>query len=153
MKKCLATAFAIGTLLTHACIFATANDIVGYWKTIDDHTHQPKAVMQIYTQNNLIYGKVVRGYPINGVVPHETCPNCPAPFTNQPVNGMQVMWDLHYNPQTGDYEGGKILDPEAGHIYHVMLTPAKDGQSLQVRGYIGIPLIGRTQTWYRLASS
>ncbi len=128
-------------------------DITGYWQTIDDHSHQPKAVIQIYSENNLYYGKVIRGYPVNGVVPHGTCPDCPPPFTNQPVTGMRILWDMQYNAQNHDYQGGQILDPEGGHVYHALLTPASDGQSLKARGYIGMPLLGRTQIWYRLAQS
>ncbi len=132
---------------------AAIPNITGYWQIIDDHSHQPKAIIQIYAQNNLLYGKVVGGYPVNGIMPHDTCPNCPAPFTNQPVMGMRILWGMTYNASTHDYQGGQILDPEAAHIYQAMLTPSADGQSLQVRGYIDIPLLGRTQTWHRLAHS
>ncbi len=145
------TVLGLSAGLAHAA--TTEPSITGYWKTIDDHTHQPKAIVQIYTDNNLFYGKVIAGYPVNGVVPHETCPNCPEPFKNQPVTGMRILWDMQYNSANHRYEGGEILDPEAGHIYHALLMPTADGQSLEVRGYIGIPLIGRTQTWYKLTHS
>ena len=141
---CLETGFAQAQI---------APNITGYWKTIDDRTHQPKAILEIYSENNLFYGKVVGGYPVNGVTPHATCPKCPAPFTNQPVTGMRILWDMTYNAQNQDYQGGQILDPEGGHIYQALITPSADGKTLQARGYIGIPLLGRTQTWYRLAHS
>jgi uncharacterized protein (DUF2147 family) len=132
--------------------FAAANSspIDGYWKTIDDTTAYPKALVQIYTENNVTYGKVLGGYPINGVIPHETCPECPPPFKDQPVTGMRIVWDMQYNSADGAFEGGRILDPESGHIYKARLTPGMDNQVLHVRGYIGIPLIGRTQSWYRV---
>jgi len=45
--------------------------------------------------------------------------------------------------------GGQILDPENGKIYRVTLTPRDGGQKLEVHGYIGIPAVGRSQTWQR----
>ncbi len=153
MRQLFFTLITCMSLFSCNAAHASAPNITGYWQTIDDHTHQPTAIVQIYSQNNLIYGKVIAGYPVNGVVPHGTCPNCPAPFTNQPVIGMRILWNMSYNPQTHEYEGGQILDPGVGHIYQALLTPSVDGQSLKVRGYIDVPLLGRTQTWYRLAHS
>lgn len=144
MKKIL------GLYLFAFSAFVHANGIDGYWQTIDDKTGNPKGIMQIYTQENVTYGKVLGGYPVNGVVPHQICTKCPSPFTNQPVTSMQIMWGFTYNPQDQDYENGHILDPDSGHIYHAMLIPTNNGQNLKVHGYIGIPLIGRTQIWNRL---
>lgn len=134
-------------------VYAASSSIDGYWQTVDDKTGNPKGIMQIYTNNdNLIYGKVLGGYPVNGVVPHQICTKCPAPFTNQPVTGMQIMWGFDYNQQNQDFEDGHILDPDSGNIYHALLIPTDNGQSLKVHGYIGIPLFGRTQMWHRLTT-
>jgi len=124
----------------------------GYWQTIDDTTGKPKGVVAIITQNNLTTGTVMGGYPVNGTVPHDYCSKCPSPFTNKPVTGLQILWGFHYDAHDKAYEGGRILDPDSGDIYHAMLTPENDGQQLKVRGYIGIPLIGRTQVWNRLTT-
>jgi len=53
--------------------------------------------------------------------------------------GDKAMWD-----------GGEILDPNNGKTYKVRLTPGDGGKTLSVRGYIGAPLLGRTQTWVRV---
>jgi uncharacterized protein (DUF2147 family) len=156
MKKLLAL-----SLLAASSLFAyadsttstdNANSIDGYWQTIDDKTGNPKGIMQIYSNENIVYGKVMGGYPINGVVPHQICTKCPSPFTNQPVTGMQIMWGLTYNTQDQQYEDGHILDPDSGSIYHVLLIPSNDNQTLKVHGYIGFPLLGRTQMCYRLTT-
>jgi uncharacterized protein (DUF2147 family) len=49
-----------------------------------------------------------------------------------------------------EYEGGDILDPETGFVYRCKLALNSDGDRLLVRGYLGISLLGRTQTWTRL---
>jgi len=50
------------------------------------------------------------------------------------------------------WDGGKILDPKTGKVYKVKLTLDNGGQKMDVRGYIGFSLLGRSQTWYRLAN-
>jgi uncharacterized protein (DUF2147 family) len=47
------------------------------------------------------------------------------------------------------WEGGQILDPDNGKIYRCKMHLEKDGKELVVRGYIGISLLGRSQTWVR----
>lgn len=130
--------------------YANAASIDGYWQTVDDSTGQPKGVIQIYTEKGISFGKVWGGYPVNGVVPHQICTQCPAPFTGQPVTGMQIIWGLQPNSRNQDFENGQILDPDTGHIYRATLTPQNNGQNLKVHGYIGIPLFGRTQIWNKL---
>ncbi len=147
-----AAATATATATTSASATANASAIDGYWSTIDDKTGKPKAFVEIITKDNIIYAIVRGGYPVNGVVPHNICSKCPSPFTNQPVTNMQIMWGVSYNANDKDYDGGQILDPDSGNIYRVMLTPSADNQSLKVHGYIGIPLLGRTQMWYRLTT-
>jgi uncharacterized protein (DUF2147 family) len=48
------------------------------------------------------------------------------------------------------FEGGDILDPNNGKVYRVKLTLTEGGTKLDVRGYIGAPILGRTQTWSRV---
>ncbi len=128
----------------------SVNSIDGYWRTVDDSTGQNKAVVHIVTTNQVTTGTVMGGYPVNGVAPHDLCTKCPSPFTNQPVTGMQILWGMTFNTRDNAYAGGKILDPDSGHVYHAMLIPINNGQGLKVHGYIGLPIIGRTQMWYRL---
>jgi len=60
---------------------------------------------------------------------------------------MTILWNLRRQGDT--WEGGEILDPENGSVYRCKLHPVSDGSKLEVRGFIGISLLGRTQTWMR----
>jgi uncharacterized protein (DUF2147 family) len=52
-------------------------------------------------------------------------------------------------PDGAGYSGGTILDPNNGKVYQSKATLTDDGKQLKLRGYIGMPLLGRTQTWLR----
>jgi hypothetical protein len=53
-------------------------------------------------------------------------------------------------PDKNLFEGGDILDPNNGKVYSAKLTLVDGGKKLDVRGYIGMPMLGRTQTWQRV---
>lgn len=69
---------------------------------------------------------------------------------NRPIMGLINMWGFHFSKQ-GVWEGGKIYDPKKGSTYSCTIR-MKDDNTLEVRGYIGISLIGRTDVWTRQAS-
>lgn len=120
---------------------------VGTWTTIDDDTGKPKSVVEIYqADNGTLSGRVVEVLQSEqGDDP--VCTECEGDRKGQPIEGMVIMWGLERDG--GTWEGGKILDPSNGKVYSVKLTPAADGSKLQVRGFVGFSLLGRTQTWLR----
>ena len=74
---------------------AIAQDITGTWKSIDDKTGSSKAILTIHQEKNGTYtGKVVKITPRPGYTPRETCIDCPAPYTNKPILGLEVLKDL-----------------------------------------------------------
>ncbi|OGT42285.1 MAG: hypothetical protein A3F42_04665 [Gammaproteobacteria bacterium RIFCSPHIGHO2_12_FULL_37_34] len=127
---------------------------IGYWKTIDDVTQRPKAIVYISeTQNKSLSGRIVKIFPHPGDSPHTLCTACKGDKHNQPILGMIFLYGHKKNKDVAlQWASGKILDPRTGKIYHSTLTLASNGQQLRVRGYIGLPLFGRTQTWWRVAS-
>ena len=132
-------------------IFAAGNHVLGYWKTIDDETHKPRSVVEIFEKDAKIFGKIVKIFPHEGN--KDLCEKCPDDFKNQPILGLQFMWDLKSaNQDSTKYDGGKILDPANGSIYRSKLELIEKGQKLEVRGYIGISLFGRSQTWLKVKS-
>ena len=123
----------------------SAQDIVGYWKTIDDETHKPKSVVYIYKANDgKYYGKIVKLFRDPGEDPNPKCDKCPGDRKNKPIIGMVILTKLE-KVDKNMWDHGRILDPGNGKIYDCKMWI--ENGNLQVRGYIGWSLIGRSQTW------
>lgn len=139
-------------LIAFALLLATAayaaNDTpVGTWTQVDDATGKPKSIIEITEQPDGTLQGVVKQVLFSEQGTHPICNKCEGERHNQPVEGMVIMWGVK---QDGDvWGGGQILDPHNGKTYKVKLSLADNGQKLDVRGYIGMPLLGRTQTWIR----
>ena len=137
MKKIL---FATVALLYSAISYA---QIEGKWKTIDDETGKAKSIVEIYKKSdNKYYGKVVQ---LLMKPEFANCINCKDDRKNQPILGLEIIRGL--SKDGSDFDGGTITDPKNGKTYKC--TISRDGQKLNVRGYIGFSLIGRTQTWMK----
>jgi uncharacterized protein (DUF2147 family) len=152
MKHAFRLTFAAGLLLAAGTALAANDTPAGTWKTIDDATHQPKSIVQI-TENNGEYKativKLLNRTPEDiardGVQPK--CTKCDDERKDQPIEGMNIMWGVS---KDGDvWDGGKIIDPKSGKTYKVKLTLVDGGSKLDVHGYIGFALLGRSQTWER----
>lgn len=132
-----------------SCGAALASDITGNWRQIDDKTGASRAIIEIRKESDGKYvGKIVKITPRPGYTPKETCVGCPAPYTNKPMLGLDVFKDLQYE-KNNEYNNGKILDPLSGKIYSMKAKLTSNGNRLQMRGYIGVSALGRTQTWIR----
>ena len=128
---------------------AFAQDITGTWKNIDDKTGSSKAILEIRQEaNGTFTAKVVKVTPRPGYTPKETCINCPAPYTNKPILGMDVLTGLKY-VEGLNFSGGKIIDPLSGNIYSLKAKLSPNGKRLNLRGYVGISALGRSQTWIK----
>ena len=124
---------------------------VGRWKVIDDKGHKPVAIMKIVERNGEYLGQIVKVIPQPGDKPDPICSNCPGELKGSPIEGLTIMQGL--KKEGDEYDGGTILDPGSGNYYSVKMSLGPDGNTLKVRGYLGFSLLGRTQTWYRVASS
>ena len=76
------------------------------------------------------------------------CSACHGQFHNKPVVGMTFMWG-GVETAPGHWTHLKVLDPRSGKIYKGYMTLMDHGKRAKLRGYIGIPLLGRTQVWYK----
>jgi uncharacterized protein (DUF2147 family) len=120
---------------------------VGLWQTIDDVTHKPTALIRITEQNGQLQGRIDKLIVAPGGNPNPTCIACTGTLKNQPVVGLTILSGL--KKDGASYSGGEILDPNNGKTYKSKLTVQDGGKKLDVRGYVGTPLLGRSQTWVR----
>lgn len=152
MKKALQGMFALFLLMFLNVVYAASP--LGYWKTIDDVTGKPKSILKIFqAKNHLVYGQVVKIFPRPGYDENEVCTACHGARHNQRIVGMIVMEGLKQEADDLDeWSGGTIMDPLNGKTYRCYIRVVDNGQRLKVRGYIGIALLGRTQTWLRVGA-
>lgn len=119
----------------------------GLWKTIDDTTGKPRSLIRI-TENNGEYSAVVEKGLRETDTGEAVCDKCSDERKGQKIIGMTIAKHLKKN---GDkYDGGEILDPENGKTYKCKMTLDESGNKLEVRGYIGFSLLGRSQIWHRV---
>lgn len=154
MKKILPASIIVCLFTLFQHCFALDNTIspIGYWKTIDDVTGKPKAIVQISEKKDkTLVGQILKIYPDPGVDENEICTACSGNKHNKRIVGMTILEGLTQNKdQANEWNGGKILDPKNGKEYHCLVQAVDQGQKLNVRGYIGIALFGRSQTWLRV---
>lgn len=150
MKKKIIFAMA-SLILSSGAAFADKSDITGLWHHMDDRLGTSKALVEIRKEANGTYtGTVVKVISRPGYTPKEFCVNCPAPYTDKPMLGLSVVTQLKQDKDNANqYVGGKVLDPLSGKIYSIKAKLNPSGNRLQMRGYIGVSALGRTQTWIR----
>lgn len=138
MKK-----FIFSTLAVFFATFSYAQ-IEGKWKTIDDETGKAKSVVEISKNSNGQYvGKIIQlvNKPANN-----NCVKCSDDRKNKPLLGLEIIRGL--KKDGNEFTGGTIMDPSSGKVYKC--TIKRQGDELNVRGYIGFSLMGRTQTWHKV---
>ena len=119
----------------------------GVWKTIDDKTGKERSLVRVLDNNGVFEGKVEKIFEQPGDDPNHLCKKCEGERKDRPIIGMTFLWGLK---KDGDlYSGGEILDPKNGKIYRAKMKMIEGGRKLEVRGYIGLSLFGRSQTWIR----
>ena len=123
---------------------------LGLWRTIDDETNQPKAEIRISLNASGVLSGVVERSLLSTPSAEPNCNLCTDDRKGKPKIGLEIIRGGHQSDGKNVWEGGKILDPENGKNYSLRLTPIEGGKKLEVRGYIGAPLLGRTQTWIRV---
>jgi len=118
---------------------------VGFWKTIDDVTGEPKAIVEIQEVSGVLRGVIRKTF----VKPTDktTCDLCPGDKKDKPFVDMVILWGLSKDEE--EYTGGSILDPKNGKTYKAKVALIENGEKLKVRGFIGFSLLGRTQIWHR----
>jgi uncharacterized protein (DUF2147 family) len=144
MKK---TVFAALLGLASSIAFAQMSP-VGLWRTIDDETKTEKSLVRITESGGVLTGKVEK--IADPAKANANCDKCTDERKDKPVLGMTILRGVKPSSEAGTWEGGDILDPNNGKIYKVRMKPIDGGKQMEVRGFIGVALLGRTQTWARV---
>ena len=121
----------------------------GLWKQVDDETKAERSLVRIGESGGVYSGKVEK--ILDPARADARCEACTGELKDKPIAGLTIIRGVRQNPtEPGVYDGGEILDPNNGKTYKLKMTPADGGKTLILRGYIGISLLGRSQTWTRV---
>lgn len=141
MKKSL-----LACLILLMGVFAYSQTPIGTWKTIDDKTGKEKSHVRIYeTKTGKLQGEVVK--ILTPGKENAKCTECDGDNKNKAIKGMIILWGLEKDGN--EWSGGHILDPNSGKQYKASLKMSGNDK-IEIRGYLGVSLLGRTQTWVRV---
>lgn len=118
--------------------------VTGLWKVIDDDDGVEKSVIEIYEEDNKYHGRIVR---LLETSKRTHCEKCDGDLKGKPLTGMRILYDLKKTNKGGN--DGKLLHPGSGKIYSLNIELVSPDR-LKLRGYLGVPTLGKTSYWTRL---
>ena len=116
------------------------------WRTFDDADGKPKAVVQISSKGGVMTGTIVEQLGVPAIT---NCTKCSGALKDRPLVGLPIIYGLKANGKN-EYDHGAILDPATGKTYKLKGKLSADGQTLELRGFIGFSMLGRNQVWKRV---
>ena len=124
----------------------------GLWQGVDDDNKQPSGWFLISNHDGVYAGIIAKMFMKPGENPNAVCDQCKDDRLNHPWLGLEIIRGMQQE-EADKYGGGTILDPRDGKIYKATLKVSPDGQTLTVRGYLGIEMLGKNTYWTRLPDS
>lgn len=145
----------VGCSIACASLTTFAASIEGYWKSIEERTGEQLSIVEIRKGSDGRYhGKIVYRYPNAHGIALTNCTKCPAPYTNKPILGLELLSGFREDPNKADaYIDGRVLEPTSGRIYKGKAVVTGEGKRLRMRGYMGVSALGRTVVWIRTDSA
>jgi uncharacterized protein (DUF2147 family) len=144
MKKLIV--FAVVLLGSFSVALAQDADAVkGVWMN-----DEKDAKVEIYKSGNSYFGKIIWGkdmYEPDGKTSKKDSKNANAEMRNRSMINMVILSDFTFN--NGEWTGGELYNPKNGKTYKSKMKLT--GENLEIRGYVGSPMFGKTTTWTRVS--
>ena len=147
MRLLSATLVGVALSLFSARAVAEPASIEGQWVTFDKETNQKRSIVEIVLQGRRATGRVIQLFLKPGEDPDPVCADCPGTARDRPIRGLYIL--AVEAADSGTTYRGTVLDPEDGRVYSCVLTILPDGKHLRVRGFVGLEIFGREETWVR----
>ncbi|QEH42754.1 DUF2147 domain-containing protein [Chitinophaga sp. XS-30] len=128
-------------LLPTALFAQQADAITGTWLN-----EEKDAKVQVYRNGNNYYGKLVwikDAYEDDGKTLRKDSKNPDAALRNRNLINLVILRNFVFDD--GEWTDGKIYDPKSGKTYSSKMK--LQGNTLEIRGYVGISMFGRTTVW------
>lgn len=142
---------AAAIITTGAPVLAAAEpSAVGLWEQVDEKSGKAESWFRITEKNGVYQGQIVKIFPKPGEDPDKKwiCDKCEGDERNAPVLGLALIKGMQRKGL--EYEDGTIMDPRDGTVYRALMRLSPDNKHLEVRGFLGFALLGRSQIWNRL---
>jgi uncharacterized protein (DUF2147 family) len=140
-------AIALSLTLASTASFAQMSP-VGLWKSVSDKDGTVTAEIRVVENAGVVSGKIERDLGPKAK-PDDKCTDCKDDRKDLPIAGLEIIRGVKKVEGKDVWDGGTIVDPQGGTVYKVKITPVDGGKKLEVRGYVGVAWLGRTQTWLR----